>query len=57
MTMSKEEIWEENKELRKLLHDKDLVIYNQFLTIDNLKSELNKYRKFYKDHRDRVDSD
>lgn len=57
MAMNKEDIWKENKELRKLLHDKELENYEQSLFIEVLNKELNKYRKFYVEHRDRVDRD
>lgn len=63
MSMTKEQIWEENKLLRKLLIKKDSCILESYekrvleLQLDEVTKERDFYKGLYDAYRDKVDSD
>ena len=57
MTLTKEQLQEENDALRELLRKKEELIAAKSQSMLELMDELTYYRNFYVSYRDRVDSD
>lgn len=63
MPMTKEQLWEENKLLRRLIIEKDKCIRERYearvleLELEEVTKERDFYKGLYDDYRDKVDSD